>query len=66
MQQAQLAINKENSGLRRPVTFELLGYKFVSRYERGSKGQYQLTVKEKSWEKLKQRLSDRIAEIKQG
>jgi RNA-directed DNA polymerase len=72
-----LPINMEKSGLRRPLTFELLGYKFVSRYERGSKGQYQLTVKDKSWEKLKQRLkeitrktrpkrlADRIAEIKQ-
>ena len=73
----KLPINHEKSGLRRPLTFELLGYKFVSCYEKGSKGQYQLTVKQKSWEKLKQKLKEitrktrpmsmsrRIAELKQ-
>ena len=73
----KLPINHEKSGLRRPLTFELLGYKFVSCYEKGSKGKYQLTVKQKSWEKLKQKLKEitrktrpmsmsrRIAELKQ-
>jgi RNA-directed DNA polymerase len=71
-----LPINTEKSGIRRPLQFEILGYKFVSRYEKGSRGKYQLTVKEKSWANLKQKLkeitrktrpkklSERIAEIK--
>jgi hypothetical protein len=74
--QTRLPINREKSGIRRPVHFEILGYKFVSRYESGLRGKYQLTVKEKSWANLKQKLkeitrktrpkklSERIAEIK--
>jgi RNA-directed DNA polymerase len=53
-----LPINREKSGIRRPLTFEILGYKFVSVYEKGVKGKYQLTVSDKSWEKLKQKLKE--------
>ncbi|MCB9313366.1 MAG: group II intron reverse transcriptase/maturase [Lewinellaceae bacterium] len=48
-----LPINREKSGIRRPVNFELLGYGFVSSYEKGSKGKYQLVVSRKKWESLK-------------
>lgn len=52
----KLPINVEKSGIRKPVQFELLGHKFVSSYEKGTKGKYQLVVSEKSWKKLKQTL----------
>ena len=52
----KLPINKEKSGIRRPVQFEILGYKFVPTYTKGEKGKYQLVVSEKSWKSLKQRL----------
>ena len=52
----KLPINREKSGLRKPVEFTILGHKFVSTYEKGTKGKYQLVVSEKSWNKLKQNL----------
>lgn len=52
----QLTINKEKSGIRRPVNFTLLGFGFVPTYQKGSKNQYQLVVSEKAWKKLKERL----------
>ena len=52
----QLTINKEKSGIRRPVNFTLLGFGFVPTYQKGSKNQYQLIVSEKAWKKLKERL----------
>lgn len=45
----KLPINREKSGIRKPVHFEILGYKFVPTYIKGDKGQYQLVVSEKSW-----------------
>jgi group II intron reverse transcriptase/maturase len=50
----KLPINREKSGIRKPVQFEILGYRFVSTYEKGTKGKYQLVVSDKSWQKLKQ------------
>ncbi len=52
----RLPINREKSGIRKPVTFEILGYKFVPIYEKGVKGKYQLIASEKSWKNLKQKL----------
>jgi len=49
----RLPINREKSGIRRPLTFELLGHGFVSSYEKGSKGKYQLVVSAKKWVSLK-------------
>lgn len=51
-----LNINKEKSGIRRPMNFELLGFGFSSVFQKGSKGKYQLVVAKKSWKRLKQRL----------
>jgi RNA-directed DNA polymerase len=51
-----LPINREKSGIRRPVDFQILGYKFVPTYRKGDKGQYQLVVAEKGWQRLKQSL----------
>ncbi len=50
----KLAINREKSGIRKPVQFEILGHRFVPTYEKGTKGKYQLVVSDKSWKKLKQ------------
>lgn len=73
----KLPINREKSGLRRPVQFSLLGFKFVPSYKKGEKGQYQLTVKDKKWASLKQELkavtrktlpltfSERLAKLKE-
>ena len=52
----KLPINREKSGIRKPVNFTILGYGFVPTYKRGDKGQYQLVVNEKRWKELKQKL----------
>jgi len=52
----KLPINREKSGIRRPVNFEILGYKFVPIFVTGVKGKYQLVVSGKSWKTLKQNL----------
>jgi group II intron reverse transcriptase/maturase len=52
----KLPINREKSGIRRPVNFKLLGYKFVPTYEKGTKGKYQLVVSEGGWKELKEKI----------
>ena len=52
----KLTINKEKSGIRRPTQFQVLGHGFESRYEKGSKGKFQLVVSDKSMAKLKREL----------
>jgi len=52
----KLPINRDKSGIRRPVNFTILGFGFVPTYVKGEKGKYQLVVSPKSWEKLKQKL----------
>jgi group II intron reverse transcriptase/maturase len=52
----KLPINREKSGIRKPVQFTILGHRFVPTYEKGTKGKYQLVVADKSWDKLKQSL----------
>jgi group II intron reverse transcriptase/maturase len=54
----KLPINREKSGIRKPVNFNILGYGLVPTYEKGKKGVYQLVVAEKSWKKLKYRLKE--------
>jgi len=51
-----LPINRTKSGIRKPLTFELLGYSFVSSYKKGSKGKYQLVVSKSKWKVFKQKL----------
>lgn len=74
----KLTINREKSGIRKPVQFEILGYKLVPTYIKGDKGKYQLTVTDKGWKRLKQTLKSitrktsaksfeqRITELKQA
>ena len=52
----KLTINREKSGIRRPVNFTCLGFGFVPTYVKGEKGKYQLVVSQKSWNKLTQKL----------
>jgi len=52
----KLPINREKSGIRKPVNFTILGYGFVPTYVKGVKGKYQLVVSDKSWKSLKQKL----------
>ncbi|MEQ8882657.1 MAG: group II intron reverse transcriptase/maturase [Cyclobacteriaceae bacterium] len=54
----RLPINREKSGIRRPVNFELLGHGFVPVYTKGSKGQYQLVVRKSAWKSFKRKLKD--------
>jgi RNA-directed DNA polymerase len=54
----KLPINREKSGIRRPVNFHILGYGFVPTYEKGVKGQYQLVVEESRWNQLKSKLKE--------
>jgi len=71
----RLQVNKEKTGIRRPLTFHMLGYNFVSSYKRGVKGKYQLRVSPERFRRMKQKVkeitrkkrplsfSDRIAEL---
>jgi RNA-directed DNA polymerase len=52
----QLPINREKSGVRRPVTFQVLGYGFVPTYKKGEKGKYQLIVTPSKWISFKSKL----------
>ena len=51
-----LPINREKSGVRRPSTFNLLGFGFVPTYKKGEKGKYQLVVQESKWKEFKRKL----------
>lgn len=52
----KLPINREKSGIRKPVNFTILGFGFVPTYVKGERGKYQLVVSEQSWKLLKQKL----------
>jgi group II intron reverse transcriptase/maturase len=52
----QLPINREKSGIRKPLTFQVLGFGFVPTYTKGEKGKYQLVVKKSKWKEFKAKL----------
>ena len=54
----KLPINREKSGIRRPINFQILGYGFVPTYRKGDKGKYQLIVTKKRWKNLKMKLKE--------
>jgi group II intron reverse transcriptase/maturase len=54
----KLPVNREKSGLHRPVNFSILGYGFVPTYQKGIKGQYQLIVEKSRWQQLKAKLKE--------
>ncbi len=51
-----LPINRAKSGIRRPNSFKVLGYRFTPVYKKGVKGQYQLVVSKEAWQALKRKL----------
>ncbi len=51
-----LPINRDKSGIRKPLSFTTLGFGFVPTYKKGEKGKYQLVVKESKWQELKAKL----------
>jgi len=51
-----LPINRDKSGIRRPSSFEILGYSFVPTYKKGEKGKYQFIVKKSKWKEFKSKL----------
>ncbi len=53
-----LPINREKSGLRKPVQFTILGFRFLPTYMKGDKNKYQLAVSDKAWTKFKQKLKE--------
>lgn len=55
-QKLRLPINREKSGIRRPLTFSLLGHSFVASYKKGKKGKYQLIVEKSKWKTFKAKL----------
>ena len=54
----KLPINRDKSGIRRPVSFQILGYGFVPTYRKGEKGKYQLVVSKNRWKNLKIKLKE--------
>uniref|UniRef100_UPI0030EE1EB3 reverse transcriptase domain-containing protein n=1 Tax=Rhodohalobacter sp. 8-1 TaxID=3131972 RepID=UPI0030EE1EB3 len=54
----RLPINREKSGIRRPSTFDILGYHFVPVFKKGVRGQYQLVVSAKSRKAFKRKLKE--------
>ncbi len=52
----QLPINREKSGIRNPLIFQVLGFGFVPTYKKGEKGKYQLVVKPSKWKEFKAKL----------
>lgn len=52
----KLSINREKSGIRRPVNFSIMGYGFVPTCQKWVKGQYQLIVEKSRWKELKTKL----------
>lgn len=52
----KLPINRDKSGVRRPLEFETLGFGFVSLYKKTSKGSYQLVVKKLKWKEFQRKL----------
>ncbi len=56
--QLKLPINREKSGIRRPINFQILGFGFVPTYRKGDKGKYQLIVTKKKWKAFKSKLKE--------
>lgn len=52
----KLPINREKSGIRKPVQFKILGHEFAPTYQKGVSGKYQVVVSEKKWQSLKAEL----------
>ena len=56
--QLKLPINREKSGIRCPINFQILGFGLVPTYRKGDKGKYQLIVTKKKWKAFKSKLKE--------
>ena len=54
----KLPINRDKSGIRRPLEFSILGYSLVSSYQKGSRNKYQFVAEKKRWETLKKKIKE--------
>ena len=54
----KLPINREKSGIRRPLGFSILGYALVSSYQKGSRNKYQFVAEKKRLETLKKKIKE--------
>lgn len=52
----RLPINREKSGIRKPLTFQVLGFGFVPTYRKGEKAKYQLVAEASKWDTFKSKL----------
>ena len=52
----KLKVNQKKTGIRRPVSFKLLGYAFVSTFKKGEYGKYNLRVNPTRFDHLKDRI----------
>ena len=52
----KLKVNQKKTGIRRPVSFKILGYAFVSTFKQGEFGQYNLRVNPERFDQLKDRI----------
>jgi group II intron reverse transcriptase/maturase len=57
-QKLHLKINFEKTQIVRPVNYCILGFNFISTYEKGQKGKYRLRVCPKSFERLKLKIKE--------
>ncbi|MGY5847343.1 reverse transcriptase domain-containing protein [Salegentibacter sp. HM20] len=53
----RLPINRKKSGIRRPSTFQVLGFGFVPTYRKGEKAKYQLVAEASKWNLFKVKLN---------
>ena len=52
----RLPINREKSGIRKPLTFQVLGFGFVPTYKKEEKSKYQLVAEASKWDTFKSKL----------
>ena len=52
----KLQINREKSGIRTPLNFEILGCRYVSMYTKGTRAKPELAASAKSWKALTEKL----------
>jgi len=52
----KLKVNQKKTGIRKPVSFNLLGYAFVSTFKKGEFGKYNLRVNPERFDRLRARI----------
>jgi group II intron reverse transcriptase/maturase len=57
-QKLKLKVNRDKTNICRPISFSILGYNFVSIYDRGIKGKYRLRVCPKAYARMKAKVKE--------